>query len=98
MYQNDALMRDLGFSLGSLLFLFVYALTQIGSFLLTVAVVVSILCTLPLALATYSLLLGVRWIGVLHFLGVFVILGIGADDVFVVLEHWKVRLYSLLAV
>lgn len=94
-YANDALMRDLGFSLGSLLFLFVYSLTQIGSFLLTVAVIGSIMCTLPLALATYSLLLGVRWIGVLHFLGVFVILGIGADDVFVVLEHWKVCIHTL---
>lgn len=85
-------MRDLGFSLGSLLFLFVYTLTQIGSLLLTLAVIGSIICTLPLSLATYSLLLGVRWVGVLHFLGVFVILGIGADDVFVVLEHWKVRM------
>jgi hypothetical protein len=91
LYASHALMRDVGFSAGSLAFLFVYTLTQIGSFLLTLAIVASILCTLPLALLVYVVGLGVRWIGVLHFLGIFVILGIGADDVFVVLEHWKVR-------
>lgn len=90
-YASHALIRDVAFSAGSLAFLLLYTLTQIGSLVLTLAVVGSILCTLPLALAVYAVVLGVRWIGVLHFLGIFVILGIGADDVFVVLEHWVVR-------
>lgn len=90
-YSSHALIRDVAFSAGSLAFLIVYTLTQLGSLVLTLAVVGSILCTLPLALAVYAVILGVRWIGVLHFLGIFVILGIGADDVFVVLEHWVVR-------
>eukprot|EP00892_Ulva_mutabilis_P012184 jgi/Ulvmu1/9338/UM050_0088.1 len=87
-YSSHALIRDVAFSAGSLAFLILYTLTQLGSLVLTLAVVGSILCTLPLALAVYAVVLGVRWIGVLHFLGIFVILGIGADDVFVVLEHW----------
>lgn len=64
---------------------------QVGSLLLTVTLVTGILATFPLTVAIYALVLGVRWLGVLHFLGIFIILGIGADDVFVVLEHWKVR-------
>lgn len=90
-YSSHALIRDIAFSAGSLTFLIMYTLTQLGSLMLTLAIVGSILCTLPLALAVYAVALGVRWIGVLHFLGIFVILGIGADDVFVVLEHWVVR-------
>lgn len=64
---------------------------QVGSLALTALIILTILASLPLALAIYAVVLGVRWIGVLHFLGIFIILGIGADDIFVVLDHWKVR-------
>jgi hypothetical protein len=65
-------------------------LLQVGSLALTVLVVFTILASFPIALAVYAVVLGIRWIGVLHFLGIFIILGIGADDIFVVLDHWKV--------
>ena len=29
------------------------------------------------------------WVGLLHFLGLFIILGIGADDIYVVIEFWR---------
>ena len=32
--------------------------------------------------------MGVTWVGLLNFLGIFIILGIGADDLFVILEFW----------
>ena len=32
---------------------------------------------------------GVTWVGLLNFLGVFIILGIGADDIFVILDFWR---------
>ena len=33
--------------------------------------------------------IGVTWIGMLNFLGVFIVLGVGADDIFVIHEFWK---------
>ena len=41
------------------------------------------------AIFTYIFGLDKVWVGVLHFLGVFCILGIGADDAFVLVDHWK---------
>jgi hypothetical protein len=70
-------------------------LLQVGSLALTALIVCTILASFPLALAIYAVVLGIRWIGVLHFLGIFIILGIGVDDVFVVLDHWKVSSMSL---
>jgi hypothetical protein len=91
-YSSHALVRDISFSAGSLTFLTCYTWSQVGSISLTLLVVLTVLMSFPLALALYAVVLGVRWIGVLHFLGIFVILGIGVDDIFVVLDHWKVRL------
>ena len=90
-YAGHALVRDVAFSAGSLTFLLLYTWTQVGSVSLTLLVVATVVMSFPLALALYVLVLGLRWIGVLHFLGLFIVLGIGADDIFVVLDHWKVR-------
>ena len=68
---------------GALGFLLAYTLTQVRSVSLTLLIVATILLSFPLALALYTVALGFRWIGVLHFLGLFIILGIGADDIFV---------------
>lgn len=68
---------------GALSFLLVYTLTQVRSVGLTLLIVATILLSFPLALAVYAVVLGFRWIGVLHFLGLFIVLGIGADDIFV---------------
>ena len=95
-YAGHALVRDVAFSAGSLAFLLLYTWAHIGSLVLTLLVVGAILMSLPLALALYALLLGVRWIGVLHFLGIFIVLGIGADDMYVMLDHWKARFFGLL--
>ena len=90
-YAGRALLRDVAFSGGSLSFLTLYTWSHVRSLPLTLLAVATVLMSFPLALALYDVVLGVRWLGVLHFLGIFIILGIGADDIFVVLDHWTVR-------
>ena len=43
----------------------------------------------PLAIAVYRIAFNIAWVGLLHFLGLFIILGIGADDIYVVIEFWR---------
>ena len=48
-----------------------------------------IVLSFPVAFFVYRALAGIAWVGLLNLLGVFLIAGIGADDIFVVWEHWK---------
>ena len=49
----------------------------------------AVIASLVVAQFVYVHTIGVTWIGMLNFLGVFIVLGVGADDVFVILEFWK---------
>ena len=48
-----------------------------------------IIISLGSAMGLYRLFLDVEWFGVLNFLSLFVMLGIGADDIFVLVDAWK---------
>ena len=52
-----------------------------------------IVASFPLALAIYRFVLGVRLFGVMHIIGIYVILGIGCDDLFVLLDAWNQALW-----
>ena len=49
----------------------------------------AVIASLVVAQFVYVHAIGVTWIGMLNFLGVFIVLGVGAGDVFVILEFWK---------
>ncbi|KAK9803258.1 hypothetical protein WJX72_001208 [[Myrmecia] bisecta] len=85
-----SLFRDLMWSIGSLGFVALYIWWETGSLFMTLGGLAGVLASLPLAYFLYAAVLGIRWLGVLNFLGVFVVLGLGADDMFVLADHWKV--------
>ena len=60
-----------------------------GSIIVTVISCIAVASSLVFAIFTYIFGLDKVWVGVLHFLGVFCILGIGADDAFLLVDHWK---------
>lgn len=68
---------------------FFFALFMTRSFTLTFGGVFGILMAFPWSYFLYRFLFGFKWVGILHFIGIFVILGIGCDDIFVVFEHWN---------
>ena len=80
---------DLLLAGGSLVFIFCFIWFQTGSLWITGWAVFSILTNFFGANLIYRIVLDFRYIGIFHVLSVFIILGIGADDIFVFYNTWK---------
>lgn len=80
---------DLLLALGSLLFIFCFIWFQTGSLWITGWAIFGIVTNFFGANLIYRIILDFRFIGIFHVLSVFMILGIGADDVFVFFNTWK---------
>ena len=52
------------------------------------ASIFGVVMTFPLAYCVYRLVLQVKWFGILNLVALFVVLGIGADDTFVLSDAW----------
>ena len=83
------LLLDSRWTIGSAIFIKLFVFLQTRSIVLTIGGVLGIWLAFPFTYFLYRVILSMRWVGVLHFIGVFVILGIGCDDIFVVFEHWQ---------
>ena len=95
-YDNEwlktVLITDLQLAIGACVLIFVAVFVQTGSLFLTVIGVAHVALTAPTAYTIYTMFVaegGEFFFPVLNFLGVFVILGIGADDLFVYNDTWK---------
>ena len=80
---------DLKWTVGSFVWTATLTLVNTGSAFLTVGGMTLVVASLPAAHFLYVYGVGVTWMGVLNFLGVFIILGIGADDIFIILDFWR---------
>lgn len=80
---------DLLLAGGSLIFIFCFIWFQTGSLWITWWAVFGIITNFFGANLVYRIILDFRFIGIFHVLSVFMILGIGADDVFVFYNTWK---------
>jgi hypothetical protein len=74
---------------GSIVFIFVFMWLQVGSLWITTWAIFSILSCFVITNFIYRVILDFRYFGVFHVLSVFIVLGIGADDVFVFMDSWK---------
>lgn len=75
-------MADFVYSLFSILFIFVYLWFNVGSLVLALAGLFEIICSFPLALFFWRKIMGQNNIDFLTFVGVFLILCVGADDMY----------------
>ncbi|XP_065662076.1 protein dispatched homolog 1 isoform X3 [Hydra vulgaris] len=80
---------DLLLAGGSLVFIFCFIWFQTGSLWITGWAIFSIITNFFGANLIYRIILDFRYIGIFHVLSVFIILGIGADDIFVFYNTWK---------
>ena len=80
---------DLALAVGSFTFIGVFMAIQTGSIWITGWTIFSILTGFCEANLLYRVILDFRYVGVFHVLAVFIVLGIGADDVFVFVDTWK---------
>jgi hypothetical protein len=86
---TGALMRDLPLVVVSILFLLCYMAMYNGSFYLACMGLVTIILSFPVTVFVYRVVLGIKFLGVMNFVSVWIVLGIGADDIFVFTDTWK---------
>ena len=80
---------DMSLAFGSLVFIVIFVSIQTGSLWITLLAVLSILTSFLGANLIYRVVLDYRYLGIFHVLTIFIILGIGADNIFVVFDTWK---------
>ena len=80
---------DLSFLGGSVLFVFIFLCLHLGSFFLASTGIVMILCSLYVGLFIYWYIFQIKYYSSMHVLTFFLVLGIGADDIFVFVDGWK---------
>jgi len=73
---------------GSVLFVWMWVWCSTGSLLLASCCIFETIISIPMAMAVWGLV-GQQYVGFLCVMMIFVILGIGADDVFVLFDAWK---------
>ena len=83
-----ALNSDFSFVIFSFLFVWFWMWVHVGSFAVASFSMLQILISLPLSMFIYSVVFQIGYFGAMQILVVFIILGIGADDVFVYSDAW----------
>ena len=81
--------KDLALAIGSFVFIILFMCIQTGSLWVSLFANLSIFTGFCCANLIYRVILDFRYFGTFHVLAVFIILGIGADDVFVFYDSWK---------
>ena len=80
---------DLMLAVASFIFIFLFMWLQTGSLWITSWAVFSVLSSFNITNLIYRIVFDYRYIGIFHVLSIFIILGIGADDIFVFMDTWK---------
>ncbi|XP_077977450.1 protein dispatched homolog 1-like [Glandiceps talaboti] len=85
---DKQVISDLVLVVGSCVFIFGFIWFQTKSLWITVFAVLGIMASFLSANFIYRYILDFRFFGIFHILSLFIILGIGADDVFVFMDTW----------
>jgi predicted RND superfamily exporter protein len=86
---NKGIMNAAFWSLFSFVFVFGYMVFHTRSPFLTLMGLGHVLISFPTTWCIYYLVFGIQYMGFLNFIALFVIMGIGADDIFVFVDAWK---------
>jgi predicted RND superfamily exporter protein len=82
------LKQDLLLVTFSVLFIFTFVWFHVGHFTLALAAVTMILISFPIVIFFYRVVMGHTNMGILNFVSLWIVLGIGVDDVFVFHDTW----------
>ena len=83
------IMLDVLCAIGSIVFIFCFILGHTKSLWITGFAVLSILTSFVCTNLIYRVVLDFRYIGFFHVLTIFIVLGIGADDIYVFYDVWR---------
>ncbi len=97
-YNNQALLvdattkqvvLDMMLAVASFLFIFLFMWFQTGSLWITAFGIFSVISSFNIANLVYRVVFDYRYFGIFHVLSIFIILGIGSDNIFVFMDSWK---------
>jgi len=80
---------DLFFSIFSIIFVFGWIRFHLGNTFMAIIGILQIVASIPLTLLVYRGIYQIPFFQQLHALTLFIILGVGADDIFVFVDGWK---------
>ena len=86
---EELVIRDISLVFGSISFIVLFLMFQTGSVWVTLWGVFSIISGFPGANLIYRIVLDYVYFGIFHVLAIFILLCIGADDIFVFFDTWK---------
>ena len=86
---------DLPMTFLAVMFVFGYITIHTRSLFLSSMAMIQILFSLPVSYTVYKYVWGIPFFSQLHILAIFLVLGVGADDVFVISDAWKETLFSV---
>lgn len=87
-------MQDMLFTLGSMVFIFCFMAFHTRSLFVSGLAVMSILTSFAGTNIIYRCIIDFQYVGFFHVLAIFIILGIGADDLFVFYDAWRLTAFS----
>ena len=82
-------LKEILLAIGSISFIFCFIVYHTKSLWISTFAVMSIGTSFLAANMIYRIVLDFRYFGLFHIIAIFIILGIGADDLFVFLDTWK---------
>jgi hypothetical protein len=82
------LISDVLHVVGAVAVVFLTIWSHTGSLFVTAMGMFHVLLAFPSAYTFYTLVLGFEWMPLLNYIGIFVAVGIGADDIFVYTDAW----------
>ena len=86
--------KDLLFAVGSIAFIFCFMVFHTRSLFVSGLAVMSILTSFTGTNIIYRCIIDFQYFGLFHIITIFIILGIGADDLFVFYDAWRLTAFS----
>lgn len=80
---------DMMLAVASFVFIFLFMWFQTGSIWITSWGIFSVISSFNIANLIYRVVFDYRYFGIFHVLSIFIILGIGSDNIFVFMDSWK---------
>jgi len=87
-FQNSH-QEDLAFAIFAILFVVSFICFHTKSFFIGGLGILVILSSFPISLVLYRYIFQVTFYNTLHNLAIFIVLGIAADDIFVLIDAWN---------
>ena len=87
--MESQVVYDMALAIASFVFIFLFMLIQTGSIWITSWGIFSIISSFNIANFIYRVVFDYKYFGIFHVLAIFIILGIGSDNIFVFMDTWK---------